>query len=65
MLFLFIGCLYKVKIVLEFLFSGSSDVLVFSGIMMKFPNEVPCEGVSFGNMLFQFVKVGKIALFSV
>ena len=65
MLFLFIGWLYNKGKLFGISSSGSSDVLVFSRIMMKFPNEVPCEGVSFGNMLFQFVKVGKIALFSV
>ena len=65
MLFLFIGWLYNKGKLFGISSSGSSDVLIFSGVIMKFPNEVPGVEVSFGNMLFQFVKVGKIALFSV
>ena len=42
-LFLFMGRLYNKGKLFGISSSGSSDVLVFSGIIMKFPNEVTCD----------------------
>ena len=42
-LFLFMGRLYNKGKLFGISSSGSSDVLAFSGIIMKFPNEVTCD----------------------
>ena len=43
MLFLFLGWLYNKGKLFGISSSGSSDVLIFSGVIMKFPNEVHCD----------------------